>query len=222
MENIDIDFQKVNGIDEDEVHKNTIRTWTREEDQLLLHHIKHCKKPVKWKLISTYFKTKSSRQCYSRYKQINPDLNKGKWTKEEEDCLFKYIEKLGKKWSMLAKMLRTRSSKQIRDHYNNCMDLTVNKCRFSITEDELIKKGFMEHGPKWSLIAQNLPGRTGDGVKNRYYWSIKPHHTQEEIESLKGNSLLIKNRKKFIYRHNLWREIQIRQTWFLKKAEKET
>jgi len=170
--------------------KSSNKKWTDSEDKKLLNLINSSSYPVTWNKIAANF-NKTARQCYSRYKQINPNFNKGKWSTDEEDKLRRLVDKIGKKWSTIAKNLKTRSSKQIRDHYNNCMDKSVNKTMFSEEEIQKIKNLFMLYGPKWALISKHFNGRTCDAIKNKYYWSIKASHTPDEIEQLKSNKKTI-------------------------------
>ena len=170
-------------LQDNKTQKQIYKLWTYEEDLKLIELVNKKDSLIKWNEIAVNF-NKTVRQCYSRYKQINPNLNKGKWTLEEEDNLKKLVDKYGKKWSQLSKHLKTRSSKQIRDHFNNCMDNTISKEKFSKEEIDKIKCLYMKFGPKWSHISKFFVGRTGDSIKNKYYWSIKSSHSNDEIEIL--------------------------------------
>jgi len=150
------------------------KKWSTEEDQLLLTLIDSYKdKKIKWQDVSSHFMEKSTRQCYSRYRQINPQLNRGAWTPKEDKDLKYYFQKYGKKWSLIAKIIKTRSSKQIRDRYLNCLDDKVSKKSFTDSEDRKILELIYIHGSNWAKIAKEFEGRTGDNIKNRFNWSIK-------------------------------------------------
>lgn len=152
----------------------TQRKWTKEEDDLLLEIVEnYTNRKIKWPEVSNKINGKTTRQCYSRYRQINPKLNKGAWTDKEDNDLMHFSKKYGKKWSMIAKLMKTRSSKQIRDRYLNCLDENLTKTPFSAEDDQRILELVQEYGSNWSLIAKQMPGRTGDNIKNRYNWSIR-------------------------------------------------
>ncbi len=154
------------------------KKWTLEEDRRLLALVEELKdKKVKWQVISKHFQSKTTPQCYSRYRQINPKINKGPWSKKEDTDLLYYISKYGKKWSLLSKLVKTRSSKQIRDRYLNCLDDKVKKTPFTSEEDKIILELIYKYGSNWSRIAKEVKGRTGDNIKNRFNWSIR--HTLE-------------------------------------------
>jgi len=154
------------------------KKWTKEEDQMLLAQVeKYRDTKIKWREISANIKSKTTRQCYSRYAQINPKLSKGLWSKKEDEDLLNNISKYGKKWSLLAKIMKTRSNKQIRDRYLNCLDEKVSRHPFTPEEDKKVLELVLKFGSNWCRIAKEMEGRTGDNIKNRFNWSIR--HTME-------------------------------------------
>jgi len=77
--------------------------------------------------------------------------------------------------------MKTRNRKQIRDRYLNYLDPNLNKNKFTKWEDEMIIEQFLLLGKKWSLIAKNFQGKTGDMVKNRFYSSLKKRISKLDI-----------------------------------------
>ena len=149
------------------------RVWSELEDKTLLKLIKeYNEKRIKWTEIAKSI-DKTAKQCYSRYRQINPSFKKGMWTKSEENLLSELVEKHGKKWALIAKIFKTRSGKQIRHHYLNILDINNKKKGFTPEEDLKIKDLYLKYGPKWKLISTFFIGRTGDTIKTRYYNKIK-------------------------------------------------
>ena len=52
-----------------------------------------------WKIVSSFMKNRTARQCRERYNDyLNPALNKGEWTIEEEKKLIELIQQYGKKY----------------------------------------------------------------------------------------------------------------------------
>jgi len=149
------------------------KKWNKDDDNILIKLVQSYKTKIKWFEISKNF-DKTTLQCYSRYRQINPILIKGKWNPKEDEQLKSLVKKHGKKWAFISKLIKNRSGKQIRDRYINCLDDKNLKRGFSLEEDAKIKELYNIHGPKWSIISKEFYGRTGDAIKNRYYWSIKP------------------------------------------------
>lgn len=148
------------------------KKWTREEDELLIilaekYNEKH------WKEISKRFQKKNSLQCFSRYKRIRPGIIKGSWKKEEDFKILDLVNKYGKSWSKISKLLSTRNGKQIRDRFINVLDPEIRKGKFTEEEDRKLITLFQQNGPKWATIAKYYPNRTADMIKNRFHSSIK-------------------------------------------------
>jgi len=73
------------------------------------------------------FLKKNSLQCFSRYKRIRPGIIKGSWKKEEDMRIIDLVNKYGKAWSKISKILGTRNGKQIRDRFINVLDPEIKK-----------------------------------------------------------------------------------------------
>ena len=174
----------------DRSHSKSQKKWTADEDRLLLARVdEYNNKKIKWRDISTKLGNKTTRQCYSRYAQINPKLHKGLWSKKEDEDLLYYVSKHGKKWSLLSKIIKNRSNKQIRDRYLNCLDEKVSRHPFTPEEDKKILDFVQKYGSNWSRIAHEIEGRTGDNIKNRYNWSIR-HNMESPIDIKKISNYL--------------------------------
>jgi hypothetical protein len=148
------------------------KKWTREEDEMLIclaekYNEKH------WKEISKTFAKKNSLQCFSRYKRIRPGIIKGSWKKEEDQAIVDLVDKYGRSWSKISKMLGTRNGKQIRDRFINVLDPEIKKGKFTDEEDKKLILLYSQYGPRWASISKYYPNRTADMIKNRFHSSIK-------------------------------------------------
>ena len=70
--------------------------WTPEEDATVIRLVQiHGTK--KWSFIARQLNGRLGKQCRERwYNHLNPDINKGEWTDEEDRILLDAHEELGK------------------------------------------------------------------------------------------------------------------------------
>ncbi|KAK9853355.1 hypothetical protein WJX84_002767 [Apatococcus fuscideae] len=91
------------------------------------------------------------------------------WSQEEDEHLRKLVERHGpKKWSVIAKELKSKKSKQCRRRWKNYLDVELKQGIWTPDEDEKLLEAHSEHGNKWTEIARIVGGRTDNAVKNRF------------------------------------------------------
>jgi hypothetical protein len=101
-------------------------------------------------------------------------LNRGAWTQPEDELLMKAVSQIGcKKWTDVAKLVPNRTSKQCRERWCNRLAPNVKHEPFEAWEDAVIVEKQKELGNRWSAIARQLPGRSANAVKNRWYSGLK-------------------------------------------------
>ena len=114
---------------------------------------------------------------------------KGHFTREEDEQLLSLHKIYGKKWNLIAKAMKNRTGKQIRDRFLNSLAPGVIKHRFTYEEDLRIIKYYKLYGRAWSSIAKYIKGRTGDMIKNRFYSNLSKNMNKVEDEEKNGKKI---------------------------------
>ncbi|EAX90942.1 Myb-like DNA-binding domain containing protein [Trichomonas vaginalis G3] len=112
---------------------------------------------------------------------------RGVWSQQEDELLTRAVMQLGpKKWQDISRFVPTRTSKQCRERWFNCLNPNNKHGAFEPWEDQIIIEKQKEIGNRWSSIAHLLPGRSPGAVKNRWYSGLKSFHP---AASMGGTSL---------------------------------
>ncbi|XP_009587217.1 transcription factor MYB24-like [Nicotiana tabacum] len=113
------------------------------------------------------------------------ELRKGPWTTEEDNLLINHVTSHGEgRWNALAKSSGLkRTGKSCRLRWLNYLKPDVKRGNLSPQEQLLILELHSKWGNRWSKIAEHLPGRTDNEIKN--YWRTR---VQKQARQLKVDS----------------------------------
>lgn len=91
------------------------------------------------------------------------------FTENENKIILEMVQIYGEDWEAIARKLPNRTPKQCHDRYSNYLRDGLKKDPWSKQEDEKLLLLFNEIGPKWSKMMNQLPGRSGNDIKNRWH-----------------------------------------------------
>lgn len=95
------------------IHKGA---WAKEEDQQIIYLVK--KYGTSWSRISKEMQSRNGKQIRDRYINVlDPFINKDKFTIEEDAKIVELYNKIGSKWSIIAKYFPHRTADMIKNRY---------------------------------------------------------------------------------------------------------
>lgn len=110
------------------------------------------------------------------------------WTPQEDARLVELVKKesavppsisASKTWSRVASQLTNRTGKQCRERYLNQLKPGIRRDPWSPEEERILRETHAKIGNKWVTIAQQLPGRTDNCVKNHWNSMLRKRQRRE-------------------------------------------
>ena len=91
------------------------------------------------------------------------------WTEEEDEQIVSIVQESGPKWCLIARQLPGRSDDAVRNRWKRLQGKTSKEGgdMWSPEQDAFIQEMVMMHGNKWTKIADMLPDRSHNAVRNR-------------------------------------------------------
>nr|GEW45500.1 transcription factor MYB108-like [Tanacetum cinerariifolium] len=135
------------------------------------------------------------------------DLRRGPWTVEEDFALMNYIAHHGEgRWNSLARCAGLkRTGKSCRLRWLNYLRPDVRRGNITLEEQLLILELHSRWGNRWSKIAQHLPGRTDNEIKNYWRTRVQKHAKQLKCDV---NSKQFKDTMRYLWMPRLAERIQ--------------
>ena len=149
--------------------------WSIEEDQkltdlVLLHGNSN------WALVAEQIPGRTADQCREKWtNSLDPSIKRGDWTDEEERLLINLISLHGDhNWVEIAEQIPGRTNRQCRMKWSMSLGPDIKKGVWTDEEDELLidlVNSYNGH-PKWTEIAEQIPGRTNKQCRERWTNSL--------------------------------------------------
>ena len=137
--------------------------WSKAEDELLLSLIQEKRR---WKECAAHInatmygnlQVRSGKQCKERWtNHLNPAINKGRWTLQEDRRLMEAFLDVGNHWSLIAKRLDNRTENSVKNRVK------------SLLQAELKSFGVAER----TLAARRIVSRTEREINAEYHFDTK-------------------------------------------------
>ena len=111
------------------------------------------------------------------------------FTEIENQIIRESVKRIGEDWEAISKKLPGRTPKQCHDRYINYLRDGLKSEPWSLQEDETLLTMYKAIGPKWSKMMGNLPGRSGNDIKNRWHKHLSKKSNQAfNMNNINNNS----------------------------------
>ncbi|KAL2323735.1 hypothetical protein Fmac_028114 [Flemingia macrophylla] len=134
-------------------------------------------------------------------------VKKGPWTEEEDSILINYVNIHGEgHWNSLARSAGLkRTGKSCRLRWLNYLRPNVRRGNITLQEQLLILDLHSRWGNRWAKIAEQLPGRTDNEIKN--YWRTRVVKQAKQLKC-DVNSKQFRDAVRYVWMPRLMERIQ--------------
>jgi hypothetical protein len=92
--------------------------WGKEEDAMIIECVS--RGITKWIDVAEHMDGRSAKQCSERFSnQLNPNINRGPWTADEDRIISEAQERVGNKWTVIAALLVGRPENMVKNRWNS-------------------------------------------------------------------------------------------------------
>jgi hypothetical protein len=96
---------------------------------------------------------------------------KSKFSADEDALLVSLVHQFGTEcWAKVAKLIDGRNARQCRDRWLNYLSPEVSLAPWTMDEEVMLMRTFIEFGPRWRVIASFFITRSDVNIKN--HWQL--------------------------------------------------
>ncbi|OCL02962.1 hypothetical protein AOQ84DRAFT_368788 [Glonium stellatum] len=154
------------------MHCRKSRPWTKEEDAILREAVESYEKeePISWNDIASRIEGRSNKDCRKRWVcGLAPRINKGPWVGDEDELLREGVRLHGTRWTAVSQIVGSRQANQCSRRWHEVVKPNINRERWSIFEEEMLKRAVVAHGRKWiEIVERYFPDRTPIATRQRW------------------------------------------------------
>jgi hypothetical protein len=164
--------------------------WAEEEDRLLSSLVVAPGQGLtSWVAVAKHIPGRTAKQCRERWSlNLDPDINRGPWTPEEDERLLLLHSRLGNRWAEISSQMSVggpggvRTENAVKTRFKS-LARAAQKA-WTEEEDRVIVESKLHLNNRWSSISSRLPGRSKNAVRLR--WKVL---VSERPELLEGKTM---------------------------------
>jgi len=148
--------------------------WSKEEDARLLELItayteKGTISNINWAAVSQQIEGRNAKQCRERwFLNLDPSINRGPWTPDEDERLLKLAAQCGGRWSLISKNMVGRTENSVKTRYHSLQRQEARSRGWTSEEDQTLLNATLVFGRDWGKVVKQLPGRSRGQLKKRF------------------------------------------------------
>lgn len=111
-----------------------------------------------------------------------PTINRraGVWTEEEDRLLQTWQQRIGNKWSEVARYIPGKTGQQCAQRWRHKVNPDIKRSKWEPDEDALLLRLVQQYGTSWASIAKNIPGRTDQQCMGRWKRHLDPNINRDD------------------------------------------
>jgi hypothetical protein len=176
--------------------------WTKDEDDMIVELVSSTGK--NWAMISKMMPTRNGKQIRDRFlNYLDPNINKIKFTDEDDKNIIEYYKIYGTKWSKIAKYFEGRTGDMIKNRFYSCLKRKVHV--YDISSNKRIRKKYYKTKKTSNNTTKDSSSQSvidKDKTKKIIETVTKNNNQQELQQNLNNSQLTASNSNEHLNQPN--------------------